>query len=100
MTSVASGNVVDTAEKAMQSMGMGSKHAEEVKKCVTCNAKDDPSGAKMTAVTFEGTKNMTVIEHHKPAVTDEADAIIRITSSGLCGTDLHIYLGHVPGMRN
>lgn len=27
------------------------------------------------------------------------DAIIRITPTGLCGSDLHLYLGQLPGMK-
>ena len=27
------------------------------------------------------------------------DVVIRITASGLCGSDLHLYLGQLPGMK-
>lgn len=27
------------------------------------------------------------------------DVIIRVTATGLCGSDLHLYLGSLPGMK-
>ena len=34
-----------------------------------------------------------------PKITDPADVIIKITASGLCGSDLHLYNGSMPGMK-
>jgi len=34
-----------------------------------------------------------------PQITDEADAIIRVTATTVCGTDLHILRGDVPSVR-
>jgi threonine dehydrogenase-like Zn-dependent dehydrogenase len=35
-----------------------------------------------------------------PTITDPLDIIIRITSSSICGTDLHTYHGRVPTAKN
>lgn len=32
-----------------------------------------------------------------PLVTDPQDAILRVTSSCICGSDLHFYAGAMPG---
>ena len=45
----------------------------------------------MKAVTWQGRKDMRVVEVPDPRVTDPTDAIVRITSTGLCGSDLHLY---------
>ena len=45
----------------------------------------------MKAVTWQGKRNMSVDEVPDPVITDPTDAIIRVTSSGLCGSDLHLY---------
>jgi threonine dehydrogenase-like Zn-dependent dehydrogenase len=62
----------------------------------------------MKAVTWQGKRDVRVEEVPDPTIKDPDDAIIRITSSGLCGSDLHLYevlgpfldpgdiLGHEP----
>ena len=51
------------------------------------------------SVQWFGTKDIRVIDVGKPLVTDPQDAIIRVTSSAICGSDLHLYLGMLPGMK-
>jgi glutathione-independent formaldehyde dehydrogenase len=49
---------------------------------------------KMRAVEFIGKPNDMVVESvHIPKIQDPLDAIIRVTSAGICGTDLHILHG-------
>jgi threonine dehydrogenase-like Zn-dependent dehydrogenase len=62
----------------------------------------------MKAVVWHGKRDVRVDEVPDPAIEDPTDAIIRVTSSGLCGSDLHLYevlgpfmgegdvLGHEP----
>ncbi|RUQ06118.1 glutathione-dependent formaldehyde dehydrogenase [Microbacterium sp. HSID17254] len=62
----------------------------------------------MKALTWQGKRNVTVEEVADPVIQQPADAIIRITSSAICGSDLHLYellgpfldrgdiLGHEP----
>jgi len=45
----------------------------------------------MKAVTYQGHKNMDVREVHDPIIEESTDAIIKITASGICGSDLHLY---------
>jgi threonine dehydrogenase-like Zn-dependent dehydrogenase len=62
----------------------------------------------MKAVTWHGKRDVRVEDVKDPIIQDPTDAIIRITSTGLCGSDLHLYevlgpfmtegdiLGHEP----
>jgi S-(hydroxymethyl)glutathione dehydrogenase/alcohol dehydrogenase len=45
----------------------------------------------MKAVTFQGQKQMEVKQVSDPKIEDSTDAIIKITASGICGSDLHLY---------
>ena len=45
----------------------------------------------MKAVTYQGHKNMEVREVKDPTIEESTDAIIKITASGICGSDLHLY---------
>jgi threonine dehydrogenase-like Zn-dependent dehydrogenase len=62
----------------------------------------------MKAVTWHGKRDVRVESVPDPQIKEPTDAIIRITSSGICGSDLHLYevlgpfmqegdvLGHEP----
>ncbi len=62
----------------------------------------------MKALTYHGKRDVRVDEVPDPTIQEPTDAIVRITSSGLCGSDLHLYelfgpfidegdiLGHEP----
>jgi threonine dehydrogenase-like Zn-dependent dehydrogenase len=62
----------------------------------------------MKAVTFHDKRDVRVDEVPDPRIEEPTDAIVRVTSSGLCGSDLHLYevlsafmepgdvLGHEP----
>jgi threonine dehydrogenase-like Zn-dependent dehydrogenase len=45
----------------------------------------------MKAVTWHGKRDVRVDEVPDPAIQEPTDAIVRITSSGICGSDLHLY---------
>jgi len=45
----------------------------------------------MKAVTWQGKLSMSVEEVPDPVLQGPDDAIIRVTSTGLCGSDLHLY---------
>jgi 2-desacetyl-2-hydroxyethyl bacteriochlorophyllide A dehydrogenase len=49
----------------------------------------------MRAVTFSAPGEVVVKEVAEPELEDARDAIVRIDSSGVCGSDLHIYHGRV-----
>jgi threonine dehydrogenase-like Zn-dependent dehydrogenase len=45
----------------------------------------------MKAVTWHGRRDMRVDEVPDPQIKEPEDVIIRVTSTGLCGSDLHLY---------
>lgn len=49
----------------------------------------------MKALVYHGPGQKAFEEHAKPALIDPTDAIIRITKTTICGTDLHILKGDV-----
>ena len=53
----------------------------------------------MKAVTWQGTHDMRVTEVPDPRIEQPTDAIIKVTSSGLCGSDLHLYETLAPFME-
>jgi threonine dehydrogenase-like Zn-dependent dehydrogenase len=52
----------------------------------------------MKAVVFRGVGDISLEEVPEPRIKDPQDAIVRITTSAICGTDLHFVRGTVPGM--
>src|SRR5437868_349964 len=62
----------------------------------------------MKALTWHGNRDVRVDEVPDPTIEHATDAIIKVTSSGVCGSDLHLYevlgafidagdvLGHEP----
>jgi threonine dehydrogenase-like Zn-dependent dehydrogenase len=62
----------------------------------------------MKAVTYHGRRDVRVDTVPDPGIEEPTDAIVRVTSSGICGSDLHLYevmgpfmaegdiLGHEP----
>src|SRR4051794_38373746 len=74
---------------------MGPRHPEEVL-------------TRMKALTFHGKRDVRVDTVPDPAIEQPTDIVIKVTSSGLCGSDLHLYevlgpfigegdvLGHEP----
>jgi threonine dehydrogenase-like Zn-dependent dehydrogenase len=53
----------------------------------------------MKAVCWRGTKDVQVEDVAEPAVLNPRDAVVRITSTAICGSDLHLYNGVFKGMR-
>ncbi|MFJ9290447.1 zinc-dependent alcohol dehydrogenase [Bacillus halotolerans] len=45
----------------------------------------------MKALTYQGKEHVEVKEVEAPRIQDARDAIIRITATGICGSDLHLY---------
>ena len=45
----------------------------------------------MKAVTWKGKREVQVEDVPDPTIERPTDAIVRITSSGICGSDLHLY---------
>lgn len=53
----------------------------------------------MRALVFEGPGLIAVRDRPEPQIIEDGDAIVRVTMSGLCGSDLHPYLGREPMAR-
>jgi len=53
----------------------------------------------MKAVCWMGTKAIEVQNVPEPKVLNPRDAIVRITSTAICGSDLHLYNGFIPTMK-
>lgn len=50
----------------------------------------------MKAVTFQGAKDIQVKKVKDPEIQKRDDVIIKVTSTAICGSDLHIYHGALP----
>jgi threonine dehydrogenase-like Zn-dependent dehydrogenase len=46
-----------------------------------------------------GTKHVEVNEVPDPAILNARDVIVKITSTAICGSDLHLYNGFIPTMK-
>jgi S-(hydroxymethyl)glutathione dehydrogenase/alcohol dehydrogenase len=53
----------------------------------------------MKAVTYQGIKNVIVKEVPDPKIEKDDDIIVRLTSTAICGSDLHLIHGLVPNMQ-
>lgn len=53
----------------------------------------------MKAVVWRGVGDIRLEDVAEPRIQDPNDAIIRITASAICGTDLHLVRGTLPGMQ-
>src|SRR5438094_4080154 len=52
----------------------------------------------MNAVLFRGVGNIQLENVPEPKIQKPNDAIVRLTASAICGTDLHMIRGTMPGM--
>jgi len=50
----------------------------------------------MKALVYHGPGQKSLDQHARPTIIDTGDAIVRITHTTICGTDLHILKGDVP----
>ncbi len=48
------------------------------------------------AVTFQEKERMQVKDVEAPSIQQKDDMIVRITATGICGSDLHLYHGGIP----
>jgi threonine dehydrogenase-like Zn-dependent dehydrogenase len=54
----------------------------------------------MKAVVLAGVGDIRVLDVPDPAVIDPGDAIVRVTTTAICGADLFPFHGHTPGFEN
>ena len=54
----------------------------------------------MKAVVFHGVGDIRLDDVPEPTIQEPTDAIVRITASAICGTDLHFIRGSAPDMQS
>jgi threonine dehydrogenase-like Zn-dependent dehydrogenase len=53
----------------------------------------------MKAVCFNGRGDMKVESVPDPKILNKRDAIVRVSSTAICGSDLHLYNGFIPTVK-
>ena len=53
----------------------------------------------MKAVRYYGKEDIRVEHVPDPRLLNPRDAIVKITATAICGSDLHIYGGYIPTMQ-
>ncbi|KAK0518878.1 hypothetical protein OC835_007710, partial [Tilletia horrida] len=53
----------------------------------------------MAACVWEGKHKVAIRQVPRPTIVHPTDAIVRITATTICGSDLHLYHKTLPGMR-
>jgi threonine dehydrogenase-like Zn-dependent dehydrogenase len=53
----------------------------------------------MKALCWEGVGAIRYEDVPDPEIEDGRDAIVQVSSCAICGSDLHFYAGHMPGMK-
>jgi threonine dehydrogenase-like Zn-dependent dehydrogenase len=57
------------------------------------------SAEKMKALAWYGNKDLRLIDANIPMITEPRDAIVRITGTTVCGSDLHLYHNEIMQMK-
>ena len=50
----------------------------------------------MQAVVYKAPNNVAIEQVADPVIEQETDAVLRLTTAGICGSDLHMYEGRAP----
>jgi threonine dehydrogenase-like Zn-dependent dehydrogenase len=53
----------------------------------------------MKAIVFHGVGDIRLESVKEPRIKEDSDAIVRLTASAICGTDLHLVRGTLPGVK-
>lgn len=53
----------------------------------------------MKALCWNGIRNVAVENVPDPKILNPRDAIVRVTATAICGSDLHLYNGYIPAMK-
>ncbi|CUS12570.1 unnamed protein product [Tuber aestivum] len=51
---------------------------------------------KMRAVVFKGPHKISLEDRPIPKIIDETDALVKVSYTALCGSELHVFRGHQP----
>eukprot|EP01013_Petalomonas_cantuscygni_P009089 TRINITY_DN21862_c0_g1_i1.p2 TRINITY_DN21862_c0_g1~~TRINITY_DN21862_c0_g1_i1.p2 ORF type:complete len:414 (+),score=79.51 TRINITY_DN21862_c0_g1_i1:213-1454(+) len=55
--------------------------------------------ATMHAIQWQGKRNVVYSEVPRPKIAEPTDALVRVTGTTICGSDLHMYTNDMPGME-
>lgn len=53
----------------------------------------------MKALVYQGPNKIALKEKNKPKIENPTDCVVKITTTTICGTDLHIWKGDVPSVE-
>src|SRR5437588_3708010 len=53
----------------------------------------------MKAVCWQGKEKVTVETVPDPKILNPHDIVVRVTTTAICGSDLHLYDGYIPTME-
>src|SRR6185437_4862766 len=53
----------------------------------------------MRANVWSGRNSVQIENVPDPKIVNDGDAIVKITSTAICGSDLHLYDGYIPTME-
>jgi hypothetical protein len=59
-----------------------------------------PGEYAMKALTYHGPHHVSVDTMPDPALEAPDDIILRVTATAICGSDLHLYRGKIPGTHH
>jgi threonine dehydrogenase-like Zn-dependent dehydrogenase len=54
----------------------------------------------MRALVWHGRNDVRLDTVPDPIIEDPRDAIVKVTSTAICGSDLHLYDGYIPEMKS
>lgn len=54
----------------------------------------------MKALVYHGSKDVRVDNVPDPALVEADDILLKVTATAICGSDLHLFRGKVPGMKS
>jgi len=63
---------------------------------MTKTTDDENNTTTMKGLVFHGRNSLALEDRPRPTIIETTDAIVRITTTSICGTDLHILKGDVP----
>jgi len=73
--------------------------SKDPKKTATKQQPETNEEEKMEALAWFGKEDIRLVKVEKPVITDPTDAIVRVTKSTICGSDLHLYTNEIKDMR-
>lgn len=53
----------------------------------------------MKALCWQGKHDVQIKNVHEPKILNPKDAVIKVTTAAICGSDLHLYDGYIPTMK-